>query len=170
MVDLAPKQFLSPNFGERRDGVSASIIVLHYTAMENVCSALERLCAPEFEVSCHYLIARDGDLFQLVDEEKRAWHAGKGAWGAITDVNSHSIGIEIDNDGEAPFSAPAMDCLEKLLKDILRRRNIAIENVIGHQDCANGRKIDPGPHFDWARLEYSGLAKKNRATPSSSQI
>lgn len=133
------------------------IVVLHYTAMATAEAALERLCDPAFEVSAHYLIGRDGRVWHLVDEADRAWHAGAGAWGAVTDVNSRSVGIEIDNDGASPFSEPAMAALEALLPGILTRWAIPPARVIGHQDLAPDRKADPGPRFDWDRLARQGL-------------
>lgn len=148
----------SPNFGPRRDGARPDMIVLHYTAMLSAEAACARLCDPEFEVSAHYLIGRCGTVFQLVDEEMRAWHAGAGQWGDITDVNSRSIGIELDNDGVSPFSAPLMDALEGLMPGIMARWDIPAANVIGHSDMAPGRKCDPGARFDWARLVCGGLA------------
>ncbi len=93
----------SPNFGARRDGLLPSLVVIHFTGMAVLDEALERLCAPEHEVSAHYLVARDGRLFRLVDEEHRAWHAGHGTWGGLADINSRSIGIELDNTGSTPF-------------------------------------------------------------------
>lgn len=148
----------SPNHGDRRGGIAPSLVVLHYTAMPTPEAALERLCAPVFEVSAHYLIAEDGRVFSLVDEAARAWHAGAGAWGAVTDVNSASIGIELANPGNAPFAAPLMASLEGLLAGIMTRHSIRPERVIAHSDCAPGRKIDPGPRFDWRRLARSGLS------------
>jgi len=144
----------SPNFGPRKDGAVPSIIVIHYTAMESAEAAIERLCAPEFEVSAHYAISRHGEVTQLVKEEDRAWHAGVGEWNGIIDVNSHSIGIELDNDGASPFSAPLMDALGRLLPEVATRWNVSAENIIGHEDCAPGRKTDPGPRFDWARVRH----------------
>ena len=148
----------SPNFGPRRDGARPDIIVLHYTAMPSAQSALTRLCLAEAEVSAHYLIGRCGTVWQLVQEDQRAWHAGVGAWGDVRDVNSRSIGIEIDNDGYSPFSHRAMVALEGLLPGILQRWAIPPERVIGHQDMAPGRKIDPGRRFDWRRLACGGLS------------
>ena len=84
----------SPNFGERRDGARPSLVVIHYTAMESAGVACARLCDVEAEVSAHYLVDYDGTVFSLVEETARAWHAGAGQWRGITDVNSHSIGIE----------------------------------------------------------------------------
>ncbi len=132
--------------------------MLHYTAMENCRAALERLCAPEHEVSAHYLIGRDGQVFALVDEARRAWHAGAGSWGGRGDVNSRSIGVELDNDGCTPFAAPQMRALERLLAGIMRRWSIRPAGVIGHSDMAPLRKADPGPRFDWRRLALQGLA------------
>ncbi|GKY87283.1 N-acetylmuramoyl-L-alanine amidase [Sinisalibacter aestuarii] len=148
----------SPNFGPRRDGLTPELVVIHYTAMPGAEEALERLCAPEHEVSAHYLIGRDGRLWQLVDEEMRAWHAGAGSWAGQGDVNSQSIGIELDNSGLFPFSEPQMRRLELLLSNILRRWAIPPEGVIGHQDMAPARKGDPGRRFDWRRLALGNLS------------
>jgi N-acetylmuramoyl-L-alanine amidase len=134
------------------------MVVIHYTAMADAASALARLCDPDAEVSAHYLIARDGTCWQLVDDAARAWHAGVGAWGGTRDVNSRSIGIELDNDGRTPFAAALMDRLEPLLAGVMARWNILPERVIGHACMAPDRKQDPGPRFDWARLARQGLA------------
>ena len=148
----------SPNVGPRKGGAVPRLIVLHYTAMASAEAALERLCDPVWEVSAHYLIGRDGRLWQMVRERDRAWHAGAGAWGAVGDVNSSSIGIEIDNPGDVPFAEAAMALLETLLPDVMARWGIGPGAVIGHADCAPARKADPGPRFDWRRLARQGLA------------
>ena len=150
--------FASPNFGDRRDGARPSLIVIHYTAMPTCAEARARLCDPAAEVSAHWLIAEDGTAEQLVDEAKRAWHAGAGGWGGVTDVNSHSIGIELANPGTAPFPEPQMAALEWLLEGIMARWAIPPHGVIGHSDMAPDRKIDPGPRFDWHRLARRGLS------------
>ena len=155
---MKPTPHPSPNFGERRDGAIPDMVVLHYTAMDSATAALERLSAPEAEVSAHYLISETGEVFLLVAEEMRAWHAGAGQWGSVTDVNSRSIGIEIANTGFAPFPEPQMLALEGLLQDIMRRWAIQPERIIGHSDMAPGRKIDPGLRFDWRRLALGGLS------------
>lgn len=134
------------------------MIVLHYTAMDSTAAALERLCDPVYEVSAHYLISETGQVYGLVDEAQRAWHAGAGSWGDVHDVNSRSIGIELANDGQSPFAADQMDALEALLADIIQRWDIPPARIIGHRDMAPERKIDPGPKFDWARLARRGLA------------
>ncbi|SMR70780.1 N-acetylmuramoyl-L-alanine amidase [Aliiroseovarius halocynthiae] len=155
---MQPIAHPSPNFGPRREGLESSLIVLHYTAMQDPKAALERLCDPAHEVSAHYLIHRDGRLFQLVPEEMRAWHAGAGFWGGLDDINSRSIGIELDNDGASPFSEPQMATLESVLPQIMQRWRIAPVGVIGHSDMAPARKSDPGRRFDWARLARQGLS------------
>lgn len=126
--------------------------------MLDAAAALDRLCDPAAQVSAHYLVARDGQVFQMVPEEARAWHAGTGCWGAVADVNSRSIGIELDNDGITPFAAPLMDALEPLLADVMARHGVRPERVIAHSDMAPGRKCDPGRRFDWQRLARRGLA------------
>ncbi len=148
----------SPNFDERPVGATVELVVLHYTAMAGCEEAAERLCDPECEVSAHYLIARDGTLYRLVDEGKRAWHAGAGAWAGRDGVNARSIGIELDNDGASPFEEPLMTTLEALLSDILERHELPEKAVIGHSDMAPDRKQDPGRRFDWQRLVEAGLS------------
>ena len=155
----------SPNFGPRRDGVLPDMVVLHYTAMESAAAACERLSCPDHEVSAHYLISEVGEVFSLVAEDMRAWHAGAGCWGAVTDVNSRSIGIELANTGFAPFPEPQMVALEKLLADIMQRWAIPPARIIGHSDMAPGRKIDPGARFDWKRLADAGLSIWPNETP-----
>ena len=147
----------SPNFGDRRGGVSPSLVVIHYTAI-SCDEARARLCDPAAEVSAHWLISETGTTEALVDERHRAWHAGAGGWAGLDDINSHSIGIELANDGQQPFSEPQMAALERLLTGILARWSIPPHRVIGHSDMAPTRKSDPGPHFDWRRLALQGLA------------
>jgi N-acetylmuramoyl-L-alanine amidase len=148
----------SPNFGERRGGLRPDLIVLHYTAMESCEAALDRLCDPAAEVSAHYLISEHGKVFSLVPEDQRAWHAGAGTWGGVDDINSRSIGIELANGGKHPFAAAQMLTLEALLRDVMGRWALPPQRVIGHSDMAPGRKIDPGPRFDWRRLALAGLS------------
>lgn len=154
----AADTFLSPNFGDRRGVAEPDMIVLHYTAMESAKAACERLCDPSIEVSAHYLISEGGEVIQLVSDQKRAWHAGAGSWGRVEDVNSHSLGIELANTGDAPFSEPQMAALEHLIAHLMLCWAIPPERVIGHSDMAPGRKIDPGKRFDWHRLARLGLA------------
>jgi len=149
----------SPNFGPRKGGIlKPDMVVLHYTAMLSAEGAICMLCDPEKEVSAHFLIARDGVVTQMVDERARAWHAGAGRWAGCDDINSRSIGIELDNDGFSPFSAALMDALEELLGGILQRWDIPAHHVIAHSDLAPLRKCDPGARFDWHRLALEGLS------------
>lgn len=150
----------SPNHGPRRGGAVPDMVVIHYTAMETAEAALARLSDPAAEVSAHYLVDASGTVFELVPEDARAWHAGRGAWGDVRDVNSRSIGIELANPGPLaalpPFPAPQMTALETLLAGVRARWAIPPERVIGHSDMAPDRKADPGPKFDWRRLALSG--------------
>lgn len=126
--------------------------------MDSARAALERLCDPAAEVSAHYLIGSDGTIWQMVHEGRRAWHAGAGEWRGFRDINSRSIGIELDNSGVVPFSEPQMVALERLLSGVLSRLDISPWRVIGHSDMAPDRKMDPGPRFDWDRLARQRLA------------
>lgn len=148
----------SPNHGDRRASDRVELVVLHYTAMPDAEAAIERLCDPDCEVSAHYLIAKDGAVTQLVDEAHRAWHAGTGKWADRDDVNSRSIGIELDNDGASAFPDAQMAALEDLLAGILERYHLEPKDVIAHSDMAPDRKSDPGRLFDWRRLAEKGLS------------
>ncbi|MEM1267606.1 MAG: N-acetylmuramoyl-L-alanine amidase [Pseudomonadota bacterium] len=148
----------SPNFNARRHGCGPDLVVLHYTAMATAEAALTRLSDRVSEVSAHYLIAEDCRIWRLVAEEMRAWHAGRGAWGTVADVNSHSVGIELANPGDRPFPEAQMAALEALLSGVLCRWEIPPERVIAHSDLAPARKTDPGSRFDWRRLARAGLS------------
>jgi len=142
----------SPNYNERRP----NFVILHHTTNDTAAAALRTLTDPAREVSAHYLIARDGTLYQLVDERHRAWHAGQSYWGGSTDLNSTSIGIELDNNGDEPFPQAQIDSLLALLADVTRRHSIPAANVLGHADIAPGRKVDPSAHFPWRILARHG--------------
>ena len=157
--------FPSPNHGDRR-GQVPSLIVIHYTGMADGPSARVRLCDAAAEVSAHWLVDADGTTEQLVCETRRAWHAGAGRWHGLDAVNSRSIGIELANPGDRPYPAPQMDALRRLLRDIMDRWSIGPAAVIGHSDLAPGRKIDPGPRFDWEALAAEGLATFARPAPT----
>ncbi len=150
--------FPSPNHGERRGGAAPSIIVIHYTAMASCAEAHARLCDPQAEVSAHWLISESGQAEALVSEALRAWHAGAGAWAGVSDINSHSIGIELANTGEQPFPEPQMAALETVLRSIMVRWTIPPHRIIAHSDMAPDRKGDPGRRFDWRRLALQGLS------------
>lgn len=149
----------SPNFNDRQ--LPVTMLVMHYTGMQSGEEALSRLCDSASQVSAHYLVEEDGRVFQLVDEDKRAWHAGKSGWRDITDVNSASIGIEIVNPGHEfgyrPFPHKQMDAVLELSQDILKRHAIPARNIVGHSDVAPSRKEDPGEFFDWHFLADHGV-------------
>jgi N-acetylmuramoyl-L-alanine amidase len=154
----------SPNYNERK--LPITMLVLHYTGMESGEAARERLCDPGAEVSAHWLVHEDGKVENLVDETKRAWHAGRGSWNGITDVNSASIGIEIVNGGHnvpladgglPPYPDVQILSVIKLAKEIVERHTISARNVVGHSDIAPERKEDPGEHFPWEGLAATGI-------------
>lgn len=153
-------RYPSPNYSERK--TSVSIIMLHYTAGGTV-GALKTLTTPHGEqsVSAHYVVDPEGVVYQLVDESKRAWHAGPGSWNGCDDVNSASIGIEIVNLGHddkgnrIPYPEVQIKSVIRLCKAIQSRHDI--QWVIGHSDVGLGRKDDPGEHFPWKRLAHEGI-------------
>lgn len=151
--DSVVRQVPSPNFDARRP----TLVVLHHTSNNSTDRALTTLTSPERKVSAHYLIGRDGEIIQLVEETERAWHAGESWWGGNTDVNSASIGIELDNNGDEPFPDVQIDVLLGLLTDLQQRYNIPRANFIGHADVAPGRKVDPSAWFPWRRLAENGF-------------
>lgn len=157
---LIHREVPSPNWNTRK--LPVSMVVLHYTGMESGTAALERLCDPAAEVSAHYMIDEDGTVTRLVDEDKRAWHAGRSYWRGETDLNSASVGIELVNPGHEfgyrPFPDAQMEALLPLLADIVKRHGIAPVNVVGHSDIAPARKTDPGELFDWDTLARYRLA------------
>lgn len=147
----------SPNHNARQP----VLIVLHHTDQDSVQESLDTLRSANSggKVSSHYLVGRDGDLYQLVADGRRAWHAGPGSWGAITDLNSASIGIEIDNDGDSPFAPAQIDALVQLLDELCTRLGIPRRQVIGHADLAPTRKQDPSRFFPWQQLAEAGFGE-----------
>ena len=151
----------SPNFDQRRP----NFVILHQTTNDNAAKALATLTDPQRKVSAHYLIGRDGALMQLVDETSRAWHAGESWWGGSTDLNSASIGIELDNTGEEEFAEPQIVALLALLDDLRTRYPIPAANFLAHGDIAPGRKVDPSRLFPWQRLAARGFGLWCEAPP-----
>lgn len=145
----------SPNYNVRRP----ILIVLHATEEGSVQASLNTLRTRNADgpVSAHYLIGEDGVIYQLVPDTARAWHAGVGRWGTITDVNAVSLGIELANDGQAPYPAAQIDSLLRLLTDLTTRWRIPASQIIGHEDLAPTRKRDPGVQFPWQRLADAGF-------------
>lgn len=150
----------SPNFDARL--LPVSMLVLHYTGMEDAAGALARLTDPLAKVSAHYLIAEDGQIVRMVGEDQRAWHAGRSHWRGIDDVNSASIGIELVNPGHEfgyrPFPEAQIGALIPLVQAIVLRHAISRGNVVGHSDIAPARKQDPGELFPWWQLAKLRLA------------
>jgi N-acetylmuramoyl-L-alanine amidase len=151
----------SPNHDARPDGQAVDILLLHYTGMKSGDAALARLCDPAARVSAHYMVEEDGRVFQLVPEERRAWHAGIAQWQGADDINARSVGIELVNPGHEfgyrPFRPEQMAALKRLALDILARHPIPAARVLGHSDVAPLRKEDPGELFDWRDLAAAGI-------------
>jgi N-acetylmuramoyl-L-alanine amidase len=151
----------SPNIEPRQSGMRPDIILLHYTGMSSAERAIDWLSRPESRVSAHYVVDEAGRITQLVAEAMRAWHAGVSVWQGACDINSLSIGIEIQNpgheDGYAEFPPEQMWAVAALCRDISRRHGVRPERVLAHSDVAPARKIDPGEKFDWGWLAARGV-------------
>lgn len=159
----------SPNHGERQGVVAPDMIILHYTGMPRADEALERLCSAASEVSAHYMIFEDGRIVQCVPEGRRAWHAGASFWAGASDLNSHSIGIEIDNPGHeygyVTFPDRQIDAVIALCRDVIARRRIDPRRVLAHSDVAPTRKMDPGEKFPWQKLFGAGIGDWAQPAP-----
>jgi N-acetylmuramoyl-L-alanine amidase len=157
VTDLHP----SPNIEPRAAGIKPTMLLLHYTGLPTAAKAIEVLSRPDCKVSCHYVVDDDGRIIQMVSENKRAWHAGASFWAGETDINSASIGIEIQNPGHQggypDFPASQMRAVIALSQDIIVRRGIPSPRVLAHSDVAPTRKIDPGEKFDWRGLAEAGI-------------
>jgi N-acetylmuramoyl-L-alanine amidase len=134
-----------------------NIVVIHHTAQQSCEQTLKTFTLPRTKVSAHYVICKNGTVHQMLNDYLRAWHAGTGAWGNINDVNSASIGIELDNDGSTPFAEPQMTSLIALLAKLKKVHGIPAANFIGHADLAPRRKNDPSVWFDWKKLADNGF-------------
>lgn len=158
---LAQRFVLSPNIGVRVNDAKPDMVILHYTGMESAAAACAWLCNPLSGVSCHYLVDEDGSITQMVGEEMRAWHAGVSSWEGETDINSRSIGIEIQNPGHTlgyrAFPDQQVKAVIALVHDIMARNAVPSSRVLAHSDVAPGRKIDPGELFDWAWFHREGI-------------
>lgn len=162
----------SPNHDARPDGTVIDILLLHYTGMQSAEAALDRLTDPNAKVSAHYLIDEDGRCYRMVDENRRAWHAGVASWQGATDINARSIGIELVNPGHQfgyrPFPDRQMECLTRLSQAILQRHPIPPARVLAHSDVAPDRKEDPGELFDWESLARNGIGLWPTSLPTQS--
>ena len=150
----APPYFVgTTNFTMRKP----NFVIIHHTAQASVDQTLKAFTLAKTEVSAHYLIGRDGTVYHLLNDYLRAHHAGLGKWGSITDMNSCSIGIELDNSGAEPFADPQVASLLALLTQLKKTYNIPTPNFIGHGDFAPVRKTDPSIFFPWKTLAQSGF-------------
>ena len=156
------KYLKSPNYHACKKVRSIRSVVIHYTGMRSLQSAVERLMSKKHEVSSHYLISRNGKVLQLVKDNNIAWHAGLSNWFNFKNLNKNSIGIELENKGHQygyqDFPSKQITQLIKILKILKKKFNIQNTNIIGHSDIAPGRKTDPGEKFPWKKLYKNDLA------------
>lgn len=141
------------NFGLRKPNA----VIIHHTAQKSCEQTLKTFTTTKSQVSSHYVICEDGTLHQMLNDYLRAWHAGAGKWSGQSDINSSSIGIEIDNDGTEPFTEAQINCLLGLLNKLKKTHSIATSNFIGHAEIAPTRKVDPSVIFPWQRLAENGF-------------
>ena len=152
---IAPPPFWvgTTNFNLRKP----NLVVIHHTAQNSCDQTLKTFTLPRTSVSAHYVICKDGTVHQMLNDYLRAWHGGAGRWGSITDVNSASIGIELDNNGTEAFAEPQLNSLLVLLDTLKKRHNIPPAHFIAHSDMAPTRKVDPNINFPWQRLSQQGF-------------
>ena len=158
----------SPNYNSR-NGTPIDAVIIHHTASDNCSGTLSWFKNPSSQVSAHYVIDKDGTIYQMVGDEKRAWHAGAGSIpGSPGDVNSRSIGIEIVNkgDGKTPFTDAQYAALSQLTAYLKQEYNIPQKNILGHRDVSSAGKVDPADNFDWNRL-WSGIQAAEGTQPPS---
>lgn len=141
------------NFNLRK----ANFIILHHTAQDSIQQTIKTFTLARTQVSAHYVIGDDGRVVQMLNDYLRSWHAGTSSWGKITDINSVSIGIELDNNGLEPFSESQINSLLALLTKLKKDYNIPAQNIIGHSDIAPRRKVDPSVLFPWKTLAEKGF-------------
>lgn len=149
-----PSEFVSTvNFNLRKP----NYVIIHHTAQDSVKQTLNTFTLVRTQVSAHYVVSRDGKVYHMLNDYLRSWHAGVSKWGSVTDMNSCSIGIEIDNNGLEPFQEAQMKSLLLLLAKLKKAYNIPTANFIGHSDIAPGRKTDPSAYFPWQTLAQKGF-------------
>jgi N-acetylmuramoyl-L-alanine amidase len=149
-----PSDFVGTvNFNMRKP----NYVIIHFTAQDSLGQTLKTFTVVKTQVSAHYVVGKDGKVVHMLNDYLRAWHAGISKWGSISDMNSCSIGIEIDNNGNEPFTDAQIKSLLALLAQLKKAYNIPANNFIGHQDIAPLRKPDPGPFFPWKILAQHGF-------------
>ncbi|MWB95992.1 N-acetylmuramoyl-L-alanine amidase [Flavobacterium sp. GA093] len=134
-----------------------SFVIIHHTAQDSLEQTISTFTKVKTQVSAHYVISENGKVVQMLNDYLRAWHAGNATWGKNTDLNSSSIGIELDNNGFEPFSEAQISSLVALLTKLKKDYNIPTQNFIGHADIAPGRKTDPSALFPWKTLAEKGF-------------
>lgn len=134
-----------------------NFIIIHHTAQDSLQQTLKTFTQVKTQVSAHYVISEDGKVVQMLNDYLRAWHGGNAVWGKNTDINSASIGIELDNNGFEPFSEAQISSLLALLNRLKTNYNIPTANIIAHSDIAPSRKSDPSAFFPWKRLADLGF-------------
>lgn len=134
-----------------------NFVILHHTAQNSCEQTLQTFTTTKSQVSAHYVICKDGTIHHMLNDYLRAWHGGVSKWGNNTDINSSSIGIEIDNNGFEPFTDQQINSLLVLLTSLKKAYNIPTANFIGHEDIAPGRKVDPNVYFPWKQLADNGF-------------
>ena len=152
-------KYKSPNYNSRNNS-KIQLIIIHYTALKNTLDAVSYLCNKEKKVSSHYLISQNGTVYNLVEDKFRAWHAGQAFWQEITDINSISIGIELDYNPKGKnnkFSTQMIYSLKKLILKLQKNYKINKNGILAHSDIAPFRKLDPGKNFPWQSLSSSNL-------------
>lgn len=140
------------NFGMRKP----NFVIIHHTAQNNCAQTLRTFTLPRTQVSAHYVICKDGTVHHMLNDYLRAWQAGISSWGNDKDINSSSIGIELDNNGYTMFPAAQINSLLTLLHTLKSEYQIPTANFIGHSDIAPTRKRDPNVNFPWQLLAQSG--------------
>ena len=143
----------SQNFSLRKP----NLIVIHHTEQDSCAQTFKTFALKRTQVSAHYVICDNGNITQMLNDLLRGWHAGNGSWGKNTDINSASIGIELDNNGVEPFSDVQINSLLSLLKNLTEKYNIPHQNIVGHADIAPSRKVDPSALFPWKKLAENGF-------------
>jgi N-acetylmuramoyl-L-alanine amidase len=152
-LNISPIWVGTVNFGLRKP----NYVIIHHTAQNSTEQTLKTFTTVSTQVSAHYVIGRDGKIYHMLNDYMRAWHAGVAKWGNETDINSSSIGIELDNNGSEQFSDAQINSLLKLLGNLKKAYNIPLANFIGHSDIAPGRKADPSAYFPWKTLAQKGF-------------
>lgn len=158
----------SPNYNARPPGKGVSLVVIHATAGKSDEGDLSWLCSPKSRVSYHYLVGRDGTAYQLVQESRRAWHAGVSRWLARENCNDFSLGVALSfHPDEGAYPQVQLDAAAELVADICKRRGLDGSRIVGHADISPGRKTDPYPAFPWGPFR---LAVINRLHPPPPEI